>query len=96
MIVLAATILPLYYALPQYPNYTLQQFLIRSLSSTFASFFAVLFIFTPLVYSFYSDDDEDSLVGNDPSTSSAYDPLSLNSNWVDKLKALVLNIAINE
>lgn len=77
LIVLAVTILPLYYSLPQYPNYSLQQFLVRSLSSTFANYFTLLFIFAPLVYSFYSDDDEE-IVGNRPTTSSSsYDPLNL-------------------
>ncbi len=79
LIVLAVTILPLYYSLPQYPNYSLQQFLVRSLSSTFATYFTLLFIFAPLVYSFYSDDDDDETVGNrnNASSSSAYDPLNL-------------------
>lgn len=74
MIVLAITILPLYYALPEYPNYSLQQYLVRSLSTTFAAFFTVLFVFAPLVYSFYSEDDDEFLV--DPAQVGAnYDPL---------------------
>lgn len=77
MIVLAVTILPLYYSLPQYPNYSLQQFLVRSLSSTFATYFTLLFIFAPLIYSFYSDDDEDSMGAQNAAASSGYDPLNL-------------------
>ncbi len=74
MIVLTVTILPLYYALPEYPNYSLQQFLVRSLSSTFAAFFTVLFVFCPLVYSFYSEDDDE--FERDPALAgSNYDPL---------------------
>lgn len=68
--------MPLYYSLPEYPNYSLQQFLVRSLSSTFATYFTLLFIFAPLVYSFYSDDD-DEIVVNRNQSSSAYDPLNL-------------------
>ena len=74
MIVLAITILPLYYALPEYPNYSLQQFLVRSLSTSFAAFFTVLFVFSPLVYSFYSENDDE--FEEDPALAGAnYDPL---------------------
>ena len=74
---LVVIITPIYYSLPVYPNYALQQFLVRSLSSTFATYFVLLFIFVPLVYSFYSDDDSNSYITNNPTTSSAYDPLNL-------------------
>ena len=82
LIVLAVTILPLYYSLPQYPNYSLQQFLVRSLSSVFATYFTLLFIFAPLVYSFYADSSEEESHANNnlittATYSSAYDPLNL-------------------
>jgi len=59
LIVLAITIMPLYYSLPVYPNFATQQYLIRSLSTTFAAMFTLLFIFVPLIYSFYKRPDEE-------------------------------------
>lgn len=59
--------MPLYYSLPVYPNYATQQYLIRSLSTIFAAAFTLLFVFVPLIYSYYKPrDDEDDFIEDHP------------------------------
>lgn len=73
---LAVTILAIYYSFPEYPNYSMQQYLMRSISTTFAAYFTLALIFIPLIYTFYvTDDDEDDEALHAHSGTTA-DPLS--------------------
>ena len=80
LIVLAVTILPLYYSFASVSELLTSTIFVCSLSSTFAHTFHFIH-FRLLIYSFYSDDDdEDSMGAQNAAASSGYDPLNL---WLD-------------